>query len=153
MHRPRSSMCFWQLNNLNIYFSLVCLNFFLSVCMSRFGYVFQALKFQPIIKIMPQNFQEMILEDYTVHQECHRWPCHPLLHSGTLNVLQVPPFLTHFLLRYHREIFRVSVTLVGTSIEWLCQAIIIIIIYIIIIIINIPINTLLIAISWRWSSS
>ena len=94
MHRPRSSMCLWQLNNLHIYFSLVCLNLCMSVCMSRFGYVFQALKFQPMIKIMPQNFQDMILEVYTVHQECHIWPCHPLLLSGSLNVLQVPPFMT-----------------------------------------------------------
>ena len=39
------------------------------------------------------------------HQE---WPCPPCLRSGTLNILQVPPFLTHFKLRYQYENFRVS---------------------------------------------
>ena len=43
---------------------------------------------------MPQNIQYIILGVYPVHQEPHGGPCHPRVMSGTLNVLQVPPFLT-----------------------------------------------------------
>ena len=36
--------------------------------------IFQMLIFQPKMKIMPQNFQDMILGVYKIHQECHGWP-------------------------------------------------------------------------------
>ena len=55
---------------------------------------FQTLIILPKVKIMPQNFQHMMLGVYPVHQERHGWPCHPGLRSGTFNVLQVTPFLT-----------------------------------------------------------
>ena len=53
--------------------------------------------FQPKIKIMKWKFQDMILGVYQGHPCCQGWPCPPSLRSGTLNVLQVPPFLTPLL--------------------------------------------------------
>ena len=49
---------------------------------------------QTKIKILTQNFQNMILGVYQVHPYGQVWPCPPSLRSGTLNFLQVPPFLT-----------------------------------------------------------
>ena len=46
------------------------------------------------MKILIWNFQDLFLrvrEHHSWHQE---WPCPPCLLSGTLNILQVPPFLT-----------------------------------------------------------
>ena len=54
----------------------------------------QILISQPKIKIITQKFQDMILGVYQGHPCCQGWPCLPCLRSGTLNVLQVPPFLT-----------------------------------------------------------
>ena len=43
---------------------------------------------------MTQSLQDMILGVSQGHP-CHQqWPCPPSVPSGTLNVLQVPPFLT-----------------------------------------------------------
>ena len=43
---------------------------------------------------MTQNVQDMILGVYHGHPCRQGWPCPPSLASGTLNILQVPPFLT-----------------------------------------------------------
>ena len=63
------------------------------------------------IEISAPNFQGYFL--LVKHHSWRKdWPCHPYLWSGTLNVLQVlpflaPHFLTHFQLRYQHIIFRV----------------------------------------------
>ena len=46
------------------------------------------------IEISTPNFQGMFLRVKEHHSWRQEWPCHPCLRSGTLNVLQVPPFLT-----------------------------------------------------------
>ena len=48
-----------------------------------------------LIEISAQHFQSIILGVKKHHSWRQEWPCHPCLQSGTLNVLQVPPFLTH----------------------------------------------------------
>ena len=60
------------------------------------------------IKILTWNFQDMLLWVREHHSGHREWSYHPCLLSGTLNVLQVHPFLTHFPLRHQHEIFRVS---------------------------------------------
>ena len=56
----------------------------------------QSQKIQQKIKILTQNFQNMTLRVYQVHPYLHEWPCPPLIWSGTLNLLQVPPFSTPY---------------------------------------------------------
>ena len=46
------------------------------------------------IEISTQNFQGIFLGVKKHHSWRQEWPCPPCLRSGTLNVLQVPPFLT-----------------------------------------------------------
>ena len=46
------------------------------------------------MKILIWNFQGRFLRAKEHHSWRQEWPCHPCLQSGTLNVLQVPPFLT-----------------------------------------------------------
>ena len=67
-------------NHLSLYYSLLALSIY-----SQF------IIFQPKIKIMAQNFQDMILGVYQVHPHHHGWPSRPGLLSGTINILQVPP--------------------------------------------------------------
>ena len=47
-----------------------------------------------LIEISTQNFQGIFLGVNKHHSWCQEWPCSPCLRSETLNVLQVPPFLT-----------------------------------------------------------
>ena len=47
-----------------------------------------------LIKISTQNFQGIFLGVKQHHPWHQWWPCPPSLRSGTLNILQVPPFLT-----------------------------------------------------------
>ena len=47
-----------------------------------------------LIEISTQNFQVIFLGVKEHHSWRQEWPCHQCLQSGTLNVLQVPPFLT-----------------------------------------------------------
>ena len=47
-----------------------------------------------LIKISTRNFQGIFLRVKKHHPWHHGWPFPPSLWSGTLNVLQVPPFLT-----------------------------------------------------------
>ena len=45
-------------------------------------------------KITAWNFQEMILVVHHGHKEHQAWPHYPCVKSGTLDVVQLPPFLT-----------------------------------------------------------
>ena len=47
-----------------------------------------------LIQISTQNVQGVFLRVIKYHLWHQGWPCPPSLRSGTLNVLQVPPFLT-----------------------------------------------------------
>ena len=72
---------------------------FCSVCMYHVScHVFlpkqQICIYLPKLKIMTRNLQNMILGVPQGHPWCQGWPCPPCLRSGTLNVIQVPPFLT-----------------------------------------------------------
>ena len=70
----------------------------LFICLSDVCRVFllkqQIFISPPKIKIMTQNLQDMILWIAQGHPWCQGWRCPPSLSPGTLNVLQVPPFLT-----------------------------------------------------------
>ena len=50
-----------------------------------------------LIQISTQNFQGIFVRVKQDHPWHQGWPCPPNLWSGTLNVLQVPPFMTPIL--------------------------------------------------------
>ena len=79
--------------------SLVCLSSLSSLVSSRLVYWGWPFTPRSLItskqrQILTWNFQGMFLRVKEHHSRRQEWPCHPCLWSGTLNVLQVPPFLT-----------------------------------------------------------